>query len=47
MYIMESRDELVFVNFFFIQYPLSFATNVSCDLFKEINKILVANVACD
>ncbi len=48
MYIMESKDELVFVDFFsFIQYLLSFATNVSCDLSKATNEILVANVACD
>jgi hypothetical protein len=33
--------------FFFIQYSLSFATNIACDLFKVINEILVTNVACD
>jgi hypothetical protein len=31
----------------FIQYLLLFATNVSCDLLKANNEILVANVACD
>ncbi len=46
MYIMESNDEFVFVDFFFIQYPLSFATDVSCDLSKATNEILVPNVAC-
>ncbi len=30
-YIMESKDELVFVDFFFYPIPFSFATNVSCD----------------
>jgi len=33
--------------FSFIQYPLSFATNVSCDLSNVTNEILVANVTCD
>jgi hypothetical protein len=31
--------------FYFIQYPLSFATNVSCNLCKVTNEILVTNVA--
>jgi hypothetical protein len=44
---MESKDELVFFEFFFFQYPLSFATNVSCDLSNMTNEILVANVAYD
>jgi len=47
MYIMESKDELVFVIFFIIQYPLSFVTNIACNLFKTINEILVVNVICD
>jgi NADPH-dependent 7-cyano-7-deazaguanine reductase QueF-like protein len=46
-YTMESKDELVFFYFSFIQYLLSFETNVSCDLSKTINEILVANVTCD
>jgi hypothetical protein len=29
--------------FSFIQYPLSFATNIKCDLSKVIKGILVAN----
>jgi len=33
--------------FSFIQYPLSFVTNVSCDLSKATNEILITNVACD
>jgi len=41
---MESKDELVFVDFFLIQYLLLFATNVSCNLSKATNEILVANV---
>jgi len=47
MYIMESKDDLVFVFFFPIQYPLSFATNITCDLFKATKGILVANVVCN
>jgi len=39
--------KLYFLTFFFIQYSLSFATNVSCDLSKVINEILIVNVACD
>jgi hypothetical protein len=31
---MESKDELVFVDFFFIQYPLLFMTDITCDLSK-------------
>jgi hypothetical protein len=46
MYTMESKDELVFVDFFF-QYPLSFTTNVTCNLSKATNEILVTNVVCD
>jgi hypothetical protein len=42
---MESKDELVFVDFFFIQYPLLFTTNVSCDLSKATYKISIANIA--
>jgi hypothetical protein len=33
--------------FSFIQYPLSFAINIACDLSKVIKGILVANVICD
>jgi hypothetical protein len=40
---MESKDELIFVDIFFIYYPLSF----TCDLSKVTNEILVANVICD
>jgi hypothetical protein len=47
MYTMESKDELVFVDFPFIQYPLSFTIHVACDLFKAIKGILVANVVCN
>jgi hypothetical protein len=47
MYTMESKDELVFVDFFFIQYRLSFATNVSCNLSKLTNEIFVTNFACN
>ncbi len=44
MYIMESKDEFVFVDFLFIQYLLLFAINVSCDLSKATNEILVAKL---
>jgi len=37
--------DLYFFIFIFIQYPLSFAINITCDLFKATNEILVANVA--
>jgi hypothetical protein len=47
MYTMKSKDDLVFIDFFFMQYLLLFATNITCDLFKATKKILVANVACD
>ncbi len=43
-YTMELYDELIFVDFSFIQYPLSFATNIAYDLSKVIKDILVANV---
>jgi hypothetical protein len=46
MYTMESKDEFVFVDFFFDLYNL-FVTNVSCNLSKVINEILVTNVTCD
>jgi hypothetical protein len=46
-YTMGSKDGLVFVDFFFHSIPLSFATNVSCNLSKASNEILVANVVCD
>jgi hypothetical protein len=41
---MESKDELAYVDIFFIQYPLSFVTKIAWDLSKVINEILVANV---
>jgi hypothetical protein len=47
MYAIESKDELIFVNHFFIQYLLSFVTNIACDLSKATNQILVANVDYD
>ncbi len=47
MYTMESTYELIFVDFFFIQYPLSFATNIICDLSKASKRILVAIITCD
>jgi hypothetical protein len=46
-YTMESKDELVFVDFFVPPIPLSFATNITCDLSKVIKGILVTNVAYD
>ncbi len=47
MYTMESKDELVFVDFFsFIQYLLLFMINIACNLFKTMKgfkpKMLVA-----
>jgi hypothetical protein len=45
MYRMESKDELVFVDFVVHPIPLSFATNITCDLFKATKRILVANIA--
>jgi hypothetical protein len=45
MYIMESKDEFVFVDFFVHPIPLSFATNIT--LSKATKGILVTNVACD
>jgi hypothetical protein len=47
MCIMESKDELVFVDFFVHLIPLLFASNITCNLSKATNGILVANVACD
>jgi hypothetical protein len=32
--------------FSFIEYPLSFVNNVSCDLSEVTNEILIANVTC-
>jgi hypothetical protein len=46
-YTMESKDEFILVNFFFIQYLLLFVTNVTCDLSKANKGILIANVACE
>jgi hypothetical protein len=46
-YTMESKDELVYVDFFFHPIHLSFATNVSCNLSKVTNEILVTNVVYD
>jgi hypothetical protein len=44
---MESKDELVFLEKKFIQYPLLFVTNIACDLFKVTKGILVKNVICE
>ncbi len=44
---MKSNDELIFVDFSFIQYPLPCAINIACDLSKTTNEILVTNVAYD
>ncbi len=44
---MESKDELVFVDFFVHPVPLPFVTNITCNLSKATKGILVANVACD
>jgi hypothetical protein len=44
MFTMESKDELVFVDFFFHLIPLSFVINITCDLSKAIKGILVTNV---
>jgi len=41
------RMNLYLLTFYFIQYPLSFMTNIICDLSKATKEILVANVACD
>jgi hypothetical protein len=38
---------LYFFTFSFIQYFLSFATNITCDLSKATKGILVANVTYD
>jgi hypothetical protein len=47
MYTMESKDEFLFVDFFFHQHPLSFATNIVCDLSKATKGILVTIITCD
>jgi len=44
IYTLELKDELVLANLFFIQYPLSFAINITCDLSKVIKGILATNV---
>jgi hypothetical protein len=41
------RMNLYLLIFFFIQYPLLFTTNITCDLSKVTKGILIANVACD
>jgi hypothetical protein len=46
-YTMESKDELVFVDFFIHPIPLSFVTNITCDLSRVIKGILVTNVVYD
>jgi hypothetical protein len=38
---------LYLLTFSFIQYILSFAINIKCDLSKVTNEILVANVTYD
>ncbi len=35
------------LTFSFIQYPLSFVTNISCNLFKATKGILITNVVYD
>jgi hypothetical protein len=47
MYIMESKDELVFVDFFIHPIPLSFAIDITCNLSKVTKGILIANVTFD
>jgi hypothetical protein len=47
MYTMESKDELVFIDFFVHLIPLSFATNITWDLSKVTKGILVAYVVYD
>jgi hypothetical protein len=37
---MESKDEFVFVYFFFHPIPLLFITNIACDLSKATKRIL-------
>jgi hypothetical protein len=44
---MESKDELVFVDFFVHPIPLLFVINIQCNLSKVTNGIFVTNVACD
>jgi hypothetical protein len=46
-YTMESKDELVFVDFLVHLIPFVFVTNITCDLFKMTKGILVANVTCE
>jgi hypothetical protein len=46
-YTMKVKDELVFVDFFFHPILFVFATNVSCNLSKVTNEILIAIVACE
>ncbi len=41
------RMNLYLLIFLFIQYRLSFTTNITCDLSKAIKRILVTNVDCD
>ncbi len=41
------RMNLYLLIFSFIQYPLSFVTNITCDLSKAIKGILVTNVTCN
>ncbi len=47
MYTMESKDEFVFVDFFFHPIPLSFTINIICNLSKATKGILVVIVTCD
>jgi hypothetical protein len=46
-YTMESKDEVVFVDFIVHPIPLLFVTNITCDLSKATKGILVANVGCN
>jgi hypothetical protein len=47
MFTMELKDEFIFVDLFIHSIPLSFVTNITCDLSKVTKGILIANVACD
>jgi len=41
------RMNLYLLTILFIQYPLSFMINITCNLSKATKGILVTNVACD
>ncbi len=44
MYKWSQRMKLYLLIFLFIQYPLSFVTNITCNLSEAIKGILVVNV---